>query len=125
MPTNKKQPAGPGDQPPPVDMERMLDLTGGEKDLLHELVDMYLLQTGQQLEKIAGAIRANLPDIVRQEAHSSGGASGTMGINRLARLLLDLENQGKSGTLTTAATLCTEAQAELLRVRDFLASALR
>ena len=125
MPMNDNQPATPGFDEKPVDMVRMLDLTGGETSLLRELVDLYLVQTGQQLEKIAGAIRANLPDIVRQEAHSSGGASGTMGINRLARLLLDLENQGKSGTLTTVATLCTEAQAELLRVRDFLASALR
>ena len=121
MSNHETQPATPGHPELPVDMERLLDLTGGEKEMLPELVEMYLVQTGQQLEKIADAIRANQPDIVRREAHSAGGASGTMGINRMARLLLDLETQGKGGTLTTAATVCAEAQAELLRVRDFLA----
>jgi HPt (histidine-containing phosphotransfer) domain-containing protein len=86
---------------------------------------MYLVQTGRQLEQIADAIRANQADHVRREAHSAGGASATMGINRVARLLLELETQGKAGTLTTAATVCAEAQAELLRVRDFLAIELR
>jgi len=125
MSNNENRPAAPGNPELPVDMERLLDLTGGEKDLLPELVEMYLGQTGQQLETIAEAIRANQPDIVRREAHSAGGASGTMGINRMARLLLELETQGKAGTLTTAATVCAEAQAELLRARDFLASELR
>jgi len=125
MSNNENKPATPGNPELPVDMERMLDLTGGEKEMLPELVEMYLVQTGQQLEKIAGAIRANQPDVVRREAHSAGGASGTMGINRMARLFLDLEIQGKAGTLTTAATICAEAQVELLRVRDFLAIELR
>jgi len=125
MSNHETQPATPGHPELPVDMERLLDLTGGEKEMLPELVEMYLVQTGQQLEKIADAIRTNQPDIVRREAHSAGGASGTMGINRMARLLLELETQGKAGTLTTAASVCAEAQAELLRARDFLASELR
>ena len=125
MSNHENQPATPGKPELPVDMERLLDLTGGEKEMLPELVEMYLVQTGQQLEKIADAIRTNQPDIVRREAHSAGGASGTMGINRMARLLLDLETQGKAGALATAAIVCTDAQAELLRVRDFLALELR
>ena len=125
MSNHETQPATPGHPELPVDMERLLDLTGGEKEMLPELVEMYLVQTGLQMEKIADAIRANQPDIVRREAHSAGGASGTMGINRMARLLLELETQGKAGTLTTAASVCAEAQAELLRARDFLASELR
>ena len=125
MSNNENKPATPGNPELPVDMERLLDLTGGEKDLLPELVEMYLVQTGQQLEKIADAIRANQPDIVRREAHSAGGASATMGVIRVARLLLDLETQGKAGALATAAIVCTDAQAELLRVRDFLALELR
>jgi HPt (histidine-containing phosphotransfer) domain-containing protein len=125
MPMNDNQPATPGFDEKPVDMVRMLDLTGGETSLLRELVDLYLVQTGQQLDQIAAAIHAHQPEVVRREAHSSGGASATMGINRLARLLVALEAQGKSGTLTNALALCTEARTELDRVRDFLAVELR
>ena len=125
MSTNENQPVIPGAISAPVDMARLLDLTDGETEPLRELVEMYFLQTGQQLDVIAAAISAGQTESVRREAHSSGGASATMGITRLARLLLELENQGKSGCLTTAAAVCAEARVELLRARDFLARELR
>jgi two-component system, sensor histidine kinase and response regulator len=121
MSTNNLESATPDPQALPVDMVRMLDLAGGEKDLLHDLVELYLVQTGRQLTQIAAAIQANQPEIVRREAHSSGGASATLGVTRLSQLLRELESQGKTGTLTTADALCADAQTELLRVRSFLA----
>jgi len=122
MPLNENKTENAGGNEPPVDLARMMDLTGGESDGLRELVDMYLEQTAGQINQIETAIRENKPDDVRREAHSCGGASATLGMMRLGRILKELENQGKAKTLTTAATLCMEAREELYRVREYLAT---
>ncbi len=121
MPPNENKTDQAGGNEPSVDLVRMMDLTGGESEGLRELVDLYLEQTGEQINQIETAIRDNKPDDVRREAHSCGGASATLGMMRLGRILKELENQGKAKALTTAATLCTEAREELFRVREFLA----
>ena len=125
MATNQANPPETGSHPLPVDMERMMDLTGGEVEMLRELVDMYFVQTTAQLEVIAAAIGNQQPDTLRIEAHSCGGASNTMGITRMGQIFLELERQGKTGTLLpNAAELCREAQLELGRVKEFLAGKL-
>ncbi len=121
MPPNENKTDQAGGNEPSVDLVRMMDLTGGESEGLRELVDLYLEQTGEQINQIETAIRDNKPDDVRREAHSCGGASATLGMMRLGRILKELENQGKAKALATAATLCTEAREELFRVREFLA----
>ena len=122
MSLNENKTGNFGENEPPVDMVRMMDLTGGESDGLRELVDMYLDQTGNQLNQIETAIRDDKPDEVRREAHSCGGASATLGMMRLGRILKELESQGKAKALTNAAELCAAAREELGRVREFLAT---
>jgi len=121
MSLNESKIESSGENEPPVDMARMTDLTGGETEGLRELVDLYLDQTAGQLVQIEAAIRENKPDDVRREAHSCGGASATLGMMRLGRILKELESQGKAKSLTTAAELCAAAREELGRVREFLA----
>ena len=120
MSLNENTTGNPGRNEPPVDLERMMDLTGGETEGLRELVDMYLDQTAEQINVIEAAIRDNKPEDVRREAHSCGGASATLGMTHLGKLLKELENQGKANALTNAADLCREAREELYRVREFL-----
>lgn len=121
---NENAPNHAHPNPPPVDWERLTDLTGGETEGLRELVDLYLEQTTGQLAELAAAAAANEPEAVRRNAHSCGGATATLGMTRLAELLQQLEAEGKSGTLTHAATLCAEAGEELERVRAWLAPRL-
>lgn len=111
---------GVSDNQPPVDLERMYDLTGGESAGLRELVDLYLNQTADQINLIETAVRASKPDDVRREAHSCGGASATLGMTRLGKILRDLEFKGKANELAGAAELCAAAREELYRVREFL-----
>jgi HPt (histidine-containing phosphotransfer) domain-containing protein len=120
MSPNENKIGSSGENEPPVDLARMTDLTGGETEGLRELVDLYLEQTADQLRQIEAAIRDNKPDDVRREAHSCGGASATLGMMRLGRILKELESQGKAKSLTTATALCAEAHEELSRVREFL-----
>ncbi|MGH7991949.1 MAG: response regulator, partial [Limisphaerales bacterium] len=105
----------------PVEMDRLMDLGGGDVESLRELVELYFNQTTGQLTQLETAIHANQAEEVRQVAHSCAGASATLGMTRLVPLLRELERQGKAGQLTNAQHLCAEARREFKRTQDFLA----
>jgi HPt (histidine-containing phosphotransfer) domain-containing protein len=108
----------------PVEMDRLNELTDGNADSLRELVDMFFKQTTQQLAQLEAAVRANKADDVRRVAHSCVGASATLGMTRFVPLLRELEKQGASGTLTTAAQVYEEAAREFKLIQNFLAAQL-
>jgi signal transduction histidine kinase/DNA-binding LytR/AlgR family response regulator len=110
---------GPGTEPP-VDMDRMKDLTDGNADGLCELVEMYLKQTHKQFEQMDVAIRDGKADEVRRVAHSCAGASATLGMTHLVPKLRELERLAAAGTLPGADQLCQSALQEYVRVQEFL-----
>jgi signal transduction histidine kinase/two-component SAPR family response regulator/HPt (histidine-containing phosphotransfer) domain-containing protein len=106
----------------PVEMDRLLDLGGGDAESLRELVELYFKQTTGQLTQLETAIQGNKAEEVRQVAHSCAGASATLGMRRLVPLLRELERQGKAGRLTNAQQLCADAWREFRCTQDFLAT---
>ena len=105
---------------PPVDMDRMRDLTDGNADGLRELVEMFLKQTHKQFDQIQEAIRADKADNVRRVAHSCAGASATLGMTHLVPKLRDLEKLGASGELPDAAKLERSGDARVRARAGFL-----
>lgn len=103
-----------------VEMDRLLDLSGGSPESLRELLDLYFKQTTEQLAQLETAIRANQAEVVRQVAHSCAGASATLGMVRLVPLLRELERQGKAGQLSGADKLCADLTREYKLAQDFL-----
>jgi signal transduction histidine kinase/HPt (histidine-containing phosphotransfer) domain-containing protein len=107
---------------PPVEMDRLNDLTDGNADSLRELVEMYFKQTNGQFEQIEAALRAGKADEVRRVAHSCAGASATLGMMRLGQLMRDMEKEGAAGALTNATKICEDAVCEYSAVKKFLAT---
>jgi signal transduction histidine kinase/two-component SAPR family response regulator/HPt (histidine-containing phosphotransfer) domain-containing protein len=107
---------------PPVEMERLNDLTDGNADSFRELVEMYHKQTTQQLAQLEAAVLANKTDDVRRVAHSCAGASATLGMMRFAGMMRALEKEGASGKLTDATRICEDAAREFKAIKDFLAA---
>jgi signal transduction histidine kinase/HPt (histidine-containing phosphotransfer) domain-containing protein len=123
MPEAKAMPPAPAvnaSAEPPVDMDRMTDLTDGNTDSLRELVDMFLKQTNKQFAQMEAAIREGKADDVRRVAHSCAGASATLGMTHLVPKLRELEKLGASGALPGADKICEEAAREYARVQEFL-----
>ncbi len=112
--------AAPEAEESPVEMDRLLDLGGGNAESLRELVELYFKQTSGQLEQLEAAVRTNQPETVRQVAHSCAGASATLGMRRLVPVLRELERQGKAGQLINAEQLYSDAVREFKRTQDFL-----
>jgi signal transduction histidine kinase/HPt (histidine-containing phosphotransfer) domain-containing protein len=112
--------APPEAEGPPVEMDRLMDLSGGSTESLRELLDLYSRQTTEQLAQLESAIRANQTEVVRHVAHSCAGASATLGMTRLVPLLRELERQGKAGQLSGAEKLHADLAHEFKRAQDFL-----
>jgi HPt (histidine-containing phosphotransfer) domain-containing protein len=120
-PKTEPKPAAPETSEPPVEMERLNELTDSNEDSIRELVDLFLKQTAQQLAQLEAAVRANKADDVRRVAHSCAGASATLGMTRFVPLLRELEKQGASGTLTNANEIYDKAALEFKLIQQFLA----
>ncbi len=117
------EPASP--EQPPVDMERLLDFTNGNPDDLRELVTLYLKQTGEQIDQLTAAVRADAAAEVRRLAHSCAGASATCGMGRIVPLLRELEKQGNEGKLLNATELASRIGDEFKRIRTYLDNYLK
>jgi len=110
---------------PPVEMDRLNDLTDSNVDSIRELVELFLKQTVQQLAQLEAAVRANKADDVRRVAHSCAGASATLGMTRFVPFLRELEKQGASGTLTNAAEVYESAAREFKNIQQFVVIQLK
>ena len=123
-PSPKADAPAPAVEELPVEMDRLNELTEGNADSIRELVDLFLKQTTQQLAQLEAAVRANKADDVRRVAHSCAGASATLGMTRFVPMLRELEKQGASGALTTAAQVYEDAAREYKLIQNFLAAQL-
>jgi signal transduction histidine kinase/HPt (histidine-containing phosphotransfer) domain-containing protein len=117
---NDAAPAAVAGNEPPVDMDRMLDLTDGNSDSLRELVEMYLKQTHKQLGQMNESFTAANADALRRYAHSCAGASATLGMTQLTVKLRELEKLAGGGTVTGAEPLIQQCAEEFVRIQDFL-----
>lgn len=113
------QPPPVVDLPPPVDMERLTDLAGGEEGLA-ELVELYLTQTAGQIASIRAAIAAGQVAEVRRIAHSAAGANATCGMQGVVASLRALERMGESGDITEASAHIESVSQEFDRIKAYL-----
>ncbi|MGO8764185.1 MAG: response regulator [Limisphaerales bacterium] len=105
---------------PPVDLDRFNDMSGGDAAMARELIEMFDKQTSQQLKQIEEAMRAKDASKVGHVAHSCKGASATLGMKRLAAVMLKLEKLGKSGILEGGEDFLAEGKEEFKSVQRFI-----
>ena len=109
----------PPEETPPVDIEKLTDLAGGD-DGLAELVDLYLTQTAGQIEILRTAIATGNAVEVRRVAHSAAGANATCGMEGVVPALRTLEQMGEEGQLDGATAEIETVSSEFLRIKAFL-----
>ncbi len=105
---------------PPVDIERLAEMAGGDEAGISELIELYFVQTSSQFEQLKAAVQANELEEVERIAHKAAGASATCGMNAVVAALRELERQGREGKLLEAAQLVAHALKELERIRTYL-----
>jgi CheY-like chemotaxis protein/HPt (histidine-containing phosphotransfer) domain-containing protein len=105
---------------PPVDVERLAEMAGGDEAGITELIELYFAQTSSQFEQLRAAVQAKAHQEVERVAHKAAGASATCGMNAVVPALRELERQGREGRLVDAAMLVAHTFSELERIRAYL-----
>ncbi|HUI05907.1 MAG TPA: ATP-binding protein [Verrucomicrobiae bacterium] len=104
----------------PVDMEVFAEVAGEGERRKRELADRYLLQAGNQLAQLDGAIQAGTAGEVKRIAHSVAGSSAMCGMVGLVPLLRELERMGHENNLTEATGAYARVQEEFERIKEYL-----
>jgi CheY-like chemotaxis protein/HPt (histidine-containing phosphotransfer) domain-containing protein len=103
-----------------VDVERFTEMAGSDPAGVQDLVQLYLDQTGGQVDSLRSALQKGSAKELERIAHKAAGASATCGIIILVPLLREIEQMGHRGESGAAAGLVDQVEAELERVRQFL-----
>ena len=101
-----------------IDLDQLLEFSGGSRTMLIEITDMYLNQTGEQLKELVRQQR-DAAAVVRI-AHSAAGASAVCGILAMAVLFRRAEQLGLGGALAAVPPVLSQLQATYERVQVVL-----
>ncbi len=102
---------------PPVDMAHLHEAMGDE---LFEILDIYLVQTAENIEKLIAAIAAGNASDVDLIAHNCAGTSANCGMVAMVQPLRELERMGREGSLAGAEDVGRQVASEFRRVKVFL-----
>lgn len=90
---------------PIIDTSLGLLSTGGDSELLNELVLIFIQMVPAQLEKMTTAFAAGDCETTRREAHSLKGAAGALGAAGIQKLAAEIEDLAVKGELETTKPL--------------------
>ena len=97
-----------------------LSRVGGDSELLHEVVELFLGDYPQALDKIRAAVIAGDRAGIEHHAHSLKGSISTFGAQAAFDAALALERQGRSGDLTGAENGLSRLEHALAALRPEL-----
>jgi len=85
---------------PGFDQATALAVTGGDRQLLKELADLFQQECPKMLATLHAAVSANDPHQVEIAAHKLKGSTSSFGATRAVEKVLMLERKGRLGDLT-------------------------
>jgi two-component system, sensor histidine kinase and response regulator len=99
-------------------LDGLRDLQGdGEPDIVCELIELFLADVPPQLVALREAVQSGDMLSVKRIAHTLKGGSRNMGVVRMAAICAELEEIGRSETLTGAPVWISRLEEEFERVR--------
>jgi len=118
---------GSSSHPPKLlDLDRLNDFSEGNLDSAQELVDLYLQQTRDQLERLKAHHAGQSALEVQRVAHSCAGASATCGILVMTPLFKRVEHLAAESELDQVVPLLDELENKFslveLALKDYLAA---
>ncbi len=112
--------AGAATEVPAVDVVRMHEAMGDQPEEYAEILEAYLSQMSENLEKLDVAFGAGDYAQVELIAHNCCGTSANCGMTAVVAPLRELETAGREKRLAAAAPLIAETKLKFERVREFL-----
>jgi CheY-like chemotaxis protein/HPt (histidine-containing phosphotransfer) domain-containing protein len=106
----------------PVDLNRLLDASGGDRNFCQELIELFFSDSEKRMLALEESMAKGSVEEVRAQAHSLKGASANLGAGGLSKIFAEIENKAAEGQMDQCAGLVYRAKEELERVKSFLSS---
>ena len=100
----------------PVDWQIARSLTGGDEDLLDELIELFPVESSKHLDNVRAGIDTGDVDLLTRGAHSLKSAAGFFGAVTLIACALEVEDLGRASSITEAAERLATLEAETSRL---------
>jgi two-component system, sensor histidine kinase and response regulator len=97
----------------PVDWESLLESLDGDRELLEEIVSLFLEFGPAQVQDMKLAFEVQDPEAVASAAHRLKGSLGQFEARVGTRLAAELELQGQAGDISHSSELCSSLQEEV------------
>jgi HPt (histidine-containing phosphotransfer) domain-containing protein len=108
----------------PIDFDRLNDTSMGIPALREALLNTFLGDVNERVERLADAIQARDARRLEFEAHGLKGMSATIGARHCVVCFSELERCGRENDLQPAGPPTERARIEVDRVRTFIAAHL-
>lgn len=99
-----------------IDLSYLEDITGGDKEMMHEMLTLFLEDIPSQVELIKTAVEEKDMKAVGTESHKLKPALQYVGFNEMFELVKELESIGKSGDKPEEAKKIMYALEEQLKI---------
>jgi two-component system, sensor histidine kinase and response regulator len=86
-----------------LDIERLLKTVDNDWSLIREITQLFFSDAPKQMARIKQAIETEDPDELLEASHSLKGAAGAFGNNLVYDIAYELEQLGRSKTISSAA----------------------
>jgi HPt (histidine-containing phosphotransfer) domain-containing protein len=104
-----------------IDCRAVLDIVGGDQELLRELIGLFQVDCPRLLRELRMAVAAGDAAAVRRVAHTLAGNSVNFGVHDVPDLARRLERMGREGNLTGAPALVDELATAVINLCQGLA----
>lgn len=118
MTTSESEPIEEGDSP--VDWKVAQSLTGGDADLLDELITLFPLESAKHLAAIRAGIDAEDAEQLTRGAHSLKSAAGFFGAKTLVAAALEVESLGRASSIGEARDRLPTLEQQTARLNEVL-----
>jgi CheY-like chemotaxis protein/HPt (histidine-containing phosphotransfer) domain-containing protein len=113
-------PAPVANRKPPVDLGAFQRITDGDLVFAQELIAMFIVSGGQQLDDLSAAVTNNDRRAIASVAHTLKGASANIHAPTLKTLAERMEANSAAGDLGTLQHCVAQLRQEFDRVKQFL-----
>jgi two-component system, sensor histidine kinase and response regulator len=113
------------DVAPLVDKNAIIEITGGDSQMLREVVEIYLVQADKQFKELKIAIENQDADSLYKVAHKCLGGSATCGMKGIVSELAALERMGKENRFLNAEEVYEQALRKFVQIKEICAGLLK
>ncbi len=106
----------------PLDFDSALERTGGDKDFLYELIDMYMEDFMPKYDELKKAIKEEDFTAIQETGHYLKGSAANLSLSFLKDAALQMELAGEEKDIKKAQETLDDLKKEFARLKTFISN---